>query len=270
MANERRVRENQRHGVITDNPLSAAATSVNSAEFATELPAIGATEHCILVLDPAGVNGDPEILTVISHTAATTTATVTRGDEGSVARDHPQGTKWILAPTTYDYIGQFTSSTRPTVDIFEGQTIHETDTNKLYVFNGTDWAPYGAGGQLGYEQVIANQTGISAETDLTGLSVIVTVATGRRIKISSLTWVRQNISAALVTVRIKEGATSLARSQITLATNDQTPLSPFIVLSPSAGSHTYKLTLATSANTVDLIAASGEPSLILVEDIGAA
>jgi len=265
------VRENQRHGVLTDNPLLAASLSVNSAEFATELPAIDATEHCILVLDPAGVNGDPEIITVISHTAATTTATVTRGDEGSVARDHPQGTKWILAPTTYDYIGQFTSGTRPTVDIFEGQTIHEIDTNKLYVFNGTDWAPYGAGGQLGYAQVVADQTGITTVTDLTGLSVVVIVATSRRIKISGHVFVLQNTSTGIPDGNFQEGATVLGRlGSDDLSAGQRTVWDTSVVLTPSAGSHTYKLTASTSAGTLDVKASATNPAYILVEDIGAA
>ncbi|RMF59091.1 MAG: hypothetical protein D6746_08795 [Bacteroidetes bacterium] len=52
-----------------------------------------------LVLDPDGVNGDPEIVTVTAHSASGTTVTVTRGAEGTTARQHGSGTKWVLAAT---------------------------------------------------------------------------------------------------------------------------------------------------------------------------
>lgn len=140
MASERRLRQNFQHGTITDNPLTAASLSINSPEFA-DLVAVGGTEHLILVLDPKGINGDPEIVTVVAHTAATTTVTVgTRGAEGdNPAREHPQGTTWILAPTRYDYKGIFTSATRPVSNIYEGQNIYETDTDRTVVYTGTEW-----------------------------------------------------------------------------------------------------------------------------------
>ena len=41
-----------------------------------------------------------------------------------------------------------------------------------------------SGGWIGYNEVTANQTPITTEVDLTGLSVAVTVGTARRIRIS--------------------------------------------------------------------------------------
>lgn len=129
MANERRKRQNFQHGTLSAD-LTAAAITINSAEFA-DMDSVDATEHAILVLDPKGINGDPEIVRVIAHTAATTVVTADRGKEGSTNRAHPQGTTWIWAPTFYDYVGLFTSSTRPTLDLYQGQLIYEINTDKF-------------------------------------------------------------------------------------------------------------------------------------------
>lgn len=127
MANEIRVRSNFLFGTITDNPLTIGATTINSANFVS-VPAIDNTQHAVLVLDPAGLNGTPEIVYVTAHTASTTSLTVTRGQELSTARQHPSGTQWYLAPTARDYDSIVTSATRPGVPYF-GELIFETDTN---------------------------------------------------------------------------------------------------------------------------------------------
>lgn len=99
MANELRVRANFIAGLIEDNPLTAAATTLTSADLAS-LPAIGATEHAVIVLDP---DGTPEIVYVTAHTAAATTATILRAQEGTVAVEHLRDTPWIHGPVTSDF-----------------------------------------------------------------------------------------------------------------------------------------------------------------------
>jgi microcystin-dependent protein len=93
-------------GTITDSPLTVGATSINSAAFATVLPAIAAPRTMSIVLDPDGDDGIPEIVTVTAHTAAATVVTVTRGQQtslgGSAARSHTAGTVWVLAATALD------------------------------------------------------------------------------------------------------------------------------------------------------------------------
>jgi hypothetical protein len=138
MPNEIRVRQNFAAGTITDAPLSNVATVVNSAAFAS-LPAIGATQHLPIVLDPAAAAGAPEIVWVTAHTAGATTATVLRGRGGTTARQHAAGTVWRHTPMVDDYVTVATSTTRPATDLYEGRLIYETDTDLLAVYTGTAW-----------------------------------------------------------------------------------------------------------------------------------
>ena len=128
------------------------------------------------------------------------------------------------------------------------------------------------GGTLGYAQVIASQTGISAEVALTGLSVTVNVAENRRIKISAATLLRGSVDGDRFALRIKEGTTQLQGVEIKVNTVAYEPYQPTVAITPSAGTHTYYLALGIIAGTgtIDSAASTAAPAFILVEDIGAA
>jgi len=98
MANEDRSRTAFLAGLVDDNPLTAGATTLTATELAS-LPAIGSTEHAVIVLDPNGDSGAPEIVYVTAHTASATTATIARGQEGTTGRQHDQNTRWYHGPT---------------------------------------------------------------------------------------------------------------------------------------------------------------------------
>jgi hypothetical protein len=102
MANEKRLRALAVGGLVEDNPLSNVATTLTSAGLAA-LPAVGATEHMALVLDPDGKFGAPEVVWVTAHTAAATTATISRGAESTTARQHDRDVPWIHGPTLWDF-----------------------------------------------------------------------------------------------------------------------------------------------------------------------
>jgi hypothetical protein len=102
VSNELRVRTNFLGGLTEDNPLSSVATTLTSAGLAA-LPAIGSTQHLPIILDPDGVGGNPEIAYITAHTALATTATVTRGQEGTIARAHDRDTPWLHGPTVKDF-----------------------------------------------------------------------------------------------------------------------------------------------------------------------
>lgn len=125
------------------------------------------------------------------------------------------------------------------------------------------------GGVLGYAQVTANQTGITTVVDLTGLTVTVTVGSARRIQITGIALFQDGTIDTQVIMSIQEGATVLTQSAIDqgLAASNQT-LNPMVILSPTAGVHTYKLTAQASAGTVQMTAAATTPAFILVQDIG--
>jgi hypothetical protein len=269
MATGRRIRSNFQRGTITDSPLASGSTTINSAAFAS-LPAV-ASNHLILVLDPTASAGAPEIVEVTAHTAAATSVTVARGAEGSAARQHASGITWILAPTFNDYVEIVTSATRPTVGLYEGKLIYETDTDKVYFYNTVDWSLVSAGGQLGYAQVVAQQTGITTVVDLTTLTATVTVPTNTRVKVTGHCMIQSSVADDIARLSIQEGAAVLQLAQM-LCRPAATSTTHHVeyVATPTAGSHTYKLTLARVSGTGTLIMDAGAtyPAFILVEDIG--
>lgn len=81
---------------------TATSTTLTSAEFAT-LPTItAATDIMVLVLDPMGLAGAPEIVYVTAHAAAATTVTVTRAQETTTGRIHAIGAMWAHSPLSSD------------------------------------------------------------------------------------------------------------------------------------------------------------------------
>lgn len=136
--------------------------------------------------------------------------------------------------------------------------------------------PDTAWGTLGYAQVTANQTitASGTETDLTGLTATVTVGTGRRIRISGQGILSRTVADGVTLGRFKESTTALGRwAQHSPSANTEFGHSHgAVILTPSAGSHTYKLTLQRFSGTgnVTLNADSTSPAFILCEDIGPA
>lgn len=124
---------------------------------------------------------------------------------------------------------------------------------------------------LGYAEVTASQSGITAVTDLTGLSSTINVPAGRRIKITAKVAVNGSVASNTAALQIQEGATVLQNIQIQNSTTpgNGTTEEGEVIITPSAGMHTYKLTLQLSAGggTVGMAAASTFPAFILVEDI---
>lgn len=134
----------------------------------------------------------------------------------------------------------------------------------------------GHGHVLGYAEVTSSQTGITTETDLTGLSVTVSVGESRRIRISSqITLVGDGTASQRGALRIKESTTELQRARGIVGTASAelvVTITSGVVLTPSSGSHTYKLTLEPEVGGTEVAsaAAASIPAFVLVEDIGPA
>jgi hypothetical protein len=166
-----------------------------------------------------------------------------------------------------------TSATRPTTP-YVGQDIFETDTKRAYFWNGTDWSPHGAGGELGYGANSANQAGITTEVDVTNVAAPVTVATGRKIKVYAELGVGSTVATDVIRLTLKEGGTSLQIRDIvpgiTSGTSGNVILAATARLTPSAGAHTYKATLQRLAGSGTLTVAGNAtyPSFIQVTDEG--
>lgn len=121
---------------------------------------------------------------------------------------------------------------------------------------------------LGYAQVTANQAGISAEVDLTSLTATVTVPASSRIKITGYCTVSNDGTAGRSTLYIKEGATKLQLfSALNAVAASLASLIGTYTVVPSAGAHTYKLSMETNAGTSEMSASATNPAFILVENI---
>jgi hypothetical protein len=128
-------------------------------------------------------------------------------------------------------------------------------------------------GVLAYAEVTATQSGITAETDLTGLSVTVTVPANRRIRITGRGWMGTDATGGRFIVDIKEGTAYIGEvGDVTFAASTGTSIYGATVVIPSAGSHTYLLRMRRiGGSAVGQFAPNvNQPGYILVEDIGAA
>jgi len=128
-------------------------------------------------------------------------------------------------------------------------------------------------GVLGYAEITSNfVTGTTgSEVDVTGLATTVTVPTGgRRIKISVYLPAFYSSNAVGCHVSIAEGATILSQSNLDVATgNKDIPISVSYCAVPSAGSHTYKVTVRSEGATTMICKASARSiAYILVEYLG--
>jgi hypothetical protein len=121
---------------------------------------------------------------------------------------------------------------------------------------------------LGYAAVTANQTAITTEVDLTSLTIAVTVPAGARIRITGFTEVSNDGVGGRTTMYIKEGATYLQRASIQNAiASSLAHINCQVTLTPSAGAHTYKLSMEANSGNTNTAVAATNPAFILVENI---
>lgn len=131
------------------------------------------------------------------------------------------------------------------------------------------------GGWIGYNESTTNQGSIAGtEVDITGLTATVTVGTSRRIRITVELSLSSSVANDVPSLRIKEGTTQLQSREEHLGSvvGALAAISASVVLTPTAGSHTYKATLVRAVGTGTLVvnASATAPAFLLVEDIGPA
>lgn len=98
-----RHRQNFIGGLIEDNPLASGATTITSAALAAVDEVVLGTTYIPIVLDPDGIGGAPEIAYITAHAASATTATISRAEESTAAREHKQDIRWVHGPTSADF-----------------------------------------------------------------------------------------------------------------------------------------------------------------------
>jgi len=127
------------------------------------------------------------------------------------------------------------------------------------------------GGTLGVATVTADSGTFTALTDVTGLSVTVTVAAGRRIYVSAQCQIASSTAGDRGTVALYEGATALLTAVYELADANLNYGNPIgVPLQPSAGVHTYKVSAArdSGAGNITAKASATNPAWIMIEDRG--
>lgn len=104
-----RLRRSSLLGTI-DTALDDTSTILSSPGLAA-LPDIAAPDYMPLILDPAKIGGEPEIVYVTAHVGGEATATITRGKEqnygSSPGRAHEAGITWENGPTAGEFIADY-------------------------------------------------------------------------------------------------------------------------------------------------------------------
>jgi hypothetical protein len=124
-------------------------------------------------------------------------------------------------------------------------------------------------GVMGRATKSTDQTAISTVVDLSGLSVTWTAVTGRLYRISYSVTYLKNTAAGLLRTQVTTSANAIVRLHLDYAPTAATYYTHAgsVLVTPSAGSVTYKLRAVCDVNTSDQAGAT-DPALILVEDIG--
>lgn len=132
------------------------------------------------------------------------------------------------------------------------------------------------GGWIGLTQKTTSMTGTFAgEADVTGLSITVTVNSSRRLKITGYCqgWF-SDTAGDRVEMKVYRGATVLVstRSRVQSANSTESNIVSIATDTPASGNQTYKVTLIRSlgTGTITFAGSTGDPSWIMVEDLGPA
>jgi len=131
--------------------------------------------------------------------------------------------------------------------------------------------PQGVDPTNGFVQVVANQGSIIAQVDVTGLALTQTFAANRRTEIRTLIPVSSTELNDIVRVLLMEGATQLCQAEIVIAgvTTAVPIINLSIIIVPTAGAHTYKVSITRSAGTgIVTIQATTTPAFLEIDDQG--
>lgn len=128
-------------------------------------------------------------------------------------------------------------------------------------------------GLIGYSQATTNQTLIGGgETDLTDLTVTLTMPAGRQVKITVALIFQRTVADGRTNIIIYEDASQIQFGNVQpVFANQSISLEKTITRAPTAGSHTWKVIAYTASGTgtSTLAAAVNFPALLYVEDLGA-
>lgn len=158
MANESRSRAGGVAGALSA-AVAAGDTSISSAGLA-DLAVVDTTKHAALTVYTADANGrvtKREVVWVTAHTAAATTATVVRAQEGTTAQAWAVGDKFVHGPTVRDVAtGRLQFKTRTSGDVVMNATVFTAVDSALdlaVTAQAGDVISYGHSGFLSNETI---------------------------------------------------------------------------------------------------------------------
>lgn len=162
-----------------------------------------------------------------------------------------------------------TSSTRP-ANVYDGFSIYETDKDRFMTWNGSAWVEPSKTIPSVSATAVANVGPTSGTTELDVVTAPAIMGDGSTPVKVSVAWnsLTGSVAGDTFEIHIKEGATQLQNARIKVqGTAAEAGGSTFVVLTPSAGSHTYKATVVrvNGTGTATLAAASTQPITIAVE-----
>lgn len=196
--------------VENTNGITASATSLTSAGLA-RLPVVASPDVAAVILHD-GTNY--EIVHVTAHTAAATTATILRGQEGSTARAWVEGAPWFHGLTVADAVQ------------FAGVTVQDENANVATAVTQIDFQGAGVTATSGTGEVVVTIPGGGANTKTinaqTGTAYTLALTDGGFDKFLTMTnaaastlTVPPNSSVAFPVGTVVEGA-QLGAGQVTL------------------------------------------------------
>lgn len=227
-------------------------------------------------------NEDTEELVEVTA-AVGTTLTVTRGVDNTSPSAHDPAATVKHAVSARDFqepqehiaddTGHYTGDGDP-VGTTDVQSLSNKDlSDETNIFPVDSTKPLGV---LGYAKSTSTQE-ITTATEITSLSVTVTVGTSRLIKITGhVTYSFASGTPTYVQAYVNESTTILSTANMAVSGSgdefDQWTVEvTALVVAPSAGSHTYRIRLAPiGGGTLQTTLTSSNQHFILIEDIGEA
>lgn len=140
----------------------------------------------------------------------------------------------------------------------DGTVWTENDVNQL------------PGGWLGYVEITSSSSTFTSLSDISGLSVTVTVNSNRAIRITAHAAVSKTTNNGFIKGFIREGSTTLDLFMDDTIVSGGRALAEAstVILGPTGGSHTYKISMQAENADGQISASSTQKAWLLVEDIG--
>lgn len=161
-----------------------------------------------------------------------------------------------------------TSSTRP-ANVYDGFTIYETDRDRMMTWNGSAWVEPSKTIPSAFGALTSGNVTTSGATELAIVSAAAITADGSTpVVVRFAGWTQTGtVSGDVFDYLIKDGATIVGRFRYRSSSlNDPIPAGQ-VVLTPSAGSHTFSIAVVrfSGTGTLTVSNAAGYPFTITVE-----